>query len=101
MASILGMHCQGKPAHGQEAIASLCRRRSEDGPFEHTSALDIAVAAFLGESDKAPEQDALDPELEAEQMLQIHVSCKILFQHCASPGQGCATLCSIMTSTLA
>ena len=61
----------------------------------------MPVTALLGEGDEAPQQDVLDAELEPERALLVHVSCKILAQHHASPGQGCAICCSITTSTLA
>ena len=61
----------------------------------------LEVAALFGEPDKASQQDVLIMELEPQRALLIDVAGKISAQHHASPGQGCAICCSIVTSTLA
>ena len=101
MARILGVHRQREPSHGEQPIAALLRRWRTCGPCKDTSTLDVPVATLLGEGDVAPQQDVLDTELEPQRVLLVHVSCKISAQHHASPGQGCAICCSIVTSTLA
>ncbi len=71
------------------------------GPGDRAIIASVLVAMLFRESDEALKQDALAPELEAQGAVQICVECKVLAQHHASPGQGCATFCSAVISTLA
>jgi hypothetical protein len=71
------------------------------GPGEGSGAGYEPVAALFSEPDEASQQDVLIVELEPQRALSIDVAGKISAQHHASPGQGCAICCSIVTSTLA
>jgi hypothetical protein len=101
MAGILGLHRLGKAPDREKPVAALRRRRRPCGPIEHAVDADELVPLRLGEGHEVPEQRLLDAESEAQGAVQVHVSCQVLAQHDAPPGQTCAICRSMATSTLA
>jgi hypothetical protein len=66
IARIFGLHRQCEPSHGMQPVPPLLWRGRLCSPCESTDALDVCIAAPLGERNEALQQDVLAVTLEAK-----------------------------------